>query len=124
VPVVLGAVSARLGHESRVSSVVGNCRRGWVVGGGRVSLLRKLPSKLRAPFFAHSASSGNCRSESDGLPLPFRLFPATVEADKLDDDGSFGSFRRRPLLAEFMTFYCMIKIRRGVIQKWCPFGDT
>lgn len=78
---------------------------GWGVGELCVFFFRKLPNLIRVPLSSVSADSGNRRSEPNALPFLFRLFPATAEADKLGEDDSFGSFRRRPLVTASMTFY-------------------
>lgn len=123
VPAAFEAASAALGHVSRACRLSETAELAEVVDDLLRLSVRKLPSWRRAPFSPAAADSGNYRSESNGLPFLVRLFPAAVEADKLDDDSSFGSFRRRPLLTESMTFHYTIKTRRGVIQNCSPFGD-
>lgn len=123
VPAAFEAASAAFGHVSRASPLSEAAERAEVVDDLLRLSVRKLPRWRRAPFSCAAAGSGNYRSEPNGLPFLVRLFPAAVEADKLDDDGSFGSFRRRPLLTESMTFHYTIKTRRGVIQNCSPFGD-
>lgn len=123
VPAAFKAASAALGHVGRACRLSETAELAEVVDDLLRLSVRKLPSWRRAPFSCAAADSGNYRSESNGLPFLIRLFPAAVEADKLDDDSSFGSFRRRPLLAESMTFHYTIKTRRGVIQNCSPFGD-
>lgn len=123
VPAAFEAASAAFGHVSRASPLSESAERAEIADDLLRLSLRKLPRWRRAPFSCAAAGSGNYRSEPNGLPCLVRLFPAAVEADKLDDYGSFGSFRRRPLLTESVTFHYTIKTRRGVIQNCSPFGD-
>lgn len=119
VQVAIGAASARIVSLFRCRKLPNVLESRGLAASWSPEIAEQAPTAI----LSASASSGNCRRESSELPSPFRLFPAAVETDKLDDDGSFGSFRRQPLLAELMSFYYVIKTRRGVTQNCCPSGD-
>lgn len=76
VPIEIGAVSAPLGHVSRVSSVVGNCRTRWIV-------------HHRCGSF-----SGNCRTGFERQSFLPRQIPEIAEASRTGFHSCFGFFRR------------------------------
>lgn len=92
VPAAFEAASAALRRVSRACRLSETAELAEVVDDLLRLSVRKLPSWRLAPFSPAAADSGNYRSESNGLPFLVRLFPAAVEADKLDDDSSSAHF--------------------------------